>query len=355
MKKTFLILFMAATLLFSVGSPALANDEWKVFERIGLLIFNVDPDNPPPVADFVFDITGVAVNGNDQIAPPAVGSVTLRSEDMELVNHDGNMQWTVAMEEKLFEGVDFPHTGSFEYLITMNIPQVSEGLFLEEFSITELVATVYVQRVGADLEVTSITVSYPSHNEDTIASKAGSMYFITAYVELYEVDIHQQVTGDYADMGREFDVKIEVEDVWGVFDILAPVGMLFKADGRGRSLGEPIELQFNDQTNLYEIELRMMHGDRITFSSVIHNTEFTITAEDASDALYITEINGNQVQTLTSAITTKPAEFVVVQRSDAQPTTGVIMIGVPFVLLIAVLGTVAYVVTRKREDIEDEI
>ena len=285
--------------------------------------------------DFLFEIEGLSVNGNTDIAPPTVASPLAMNMD-EATEATAAGVTTLTKSVNLFEGMTFDRAGIFTYRVT-EVAGDSETITYDE---TTYEVDVFVRMVAGSPEVESVTV-YVITDERT---KVETLEFTNEFWEVTDFTITKIVSGTYADPNKEFDITVSLvpTPIWN--DHLDDV----------MSSGQ---WTWNEAEGIWSIEGSVSDGFGVTTArSLPVGAAVTVTEADYSADGYTTWINGQQTQSLTIALAADDANLFAIENvHELLAPTGIFSGAVPwFALAVLVIGAL-YVVSRRRRSALDEV
>jgi len=284
--------------------------------------------------DFLFEIEGLSVNGNTDIAPPAVASPLAMDMD-EATEATAAGVTTLTKSVNLFEGATFDRAGIFTYRVT----EVTGDIGTMTYDETIYEVDVFVRMVNGSPEVESITV-YLITDERT---KVDALEFTNEFYEVTDFTITKVVSGTYADENKEFDITLSLvpSPIWSLDleELMINTGW-----------------SFNEGENVWVIDFPVTHGFEITAGREIPvGALLTVTEADYSEDGYTTWINGQQTQSLTIALAADDANLFAIENvHELMAPTGVFTGSTPWIALavIVVVGVVLVSMQRRKDSLD---
>ena len=108
-------------------------------------------------------------------------------------------------------------------------------------------------------------------------------------------------------------------------------------NGEVQSAGTGTECTFN-----------LKHGDSITFIDLPIGATFTVTETSYSESGYVTTIDGETGSSKTVTLAETNSDIAFVNTKDVTIDTGIELDTLPFVILLAIAGSVLVLLNRKR-------
>ena len=285
--------------------------------------------------DFLFEIEGLASNGNAEVAPPAVASpVALSMDDAVSATAGGVTELVKTIN--LFEGVTFERSGVFTYRVS----EVRGDIQTMTYDETIYEVEVYVRMVNGSAEVDSVTVFIV---EGADRDKVDTLEFVNEFYEVTDFTITKVVSGDYADLSRGFDIRATLipTPIWNDYldDVMSS----------GQWTWDEIE-------GVWFIEAPVSDGFTVTTArSLPVGAAVTITEADYSADGYTTWINGTQTQSATLILAADDANLFAIENIHQMlAPTGVLTGSVPWIVLATLVIGVLYASSRRRRNAFDD-
>jgi len=287
--------------------------------------------------DFLFQIEGVATNGNTDIVPPVPADIIPIGMDGAALSTAAGVT-TLTKSINLLEGVSFDKPGVYTYRFT----EVAGTIETMTYDDTVYEVDVYVRTIDGTPTIESITITLVEGEDRT---KVEALEFVNEFYELAEFTITKTVSGDYADPNREFMIRAHLvpTPIWDDYlnDVL-----------------EKGQWTWDEGEGVWYLEAMVSHGFEATAGRAYPaGTLMTVTEADYSEDGYTSFINGQQVQSLTIALAADDANLFAIENVyGLQVPTGVWTSSIPWIALVAsvVIGAV-FVSTRRRQSILDEL
>ncbi|EGT5619433.1 hypothetical protein BUL45_10230 [Clostridium perfringens] len=248
---------------------------------------------------------------------------------------------------------NFPHAGEYDY----NVKETNEGVGGITYDTKEYKVHVYVANSNA-MDGKTYVKAITSEN----GGEKAPIEFVNTYKKDTSLLIEKNVTGDLADLTKQFEFQINLKKS-ATSDITKFEGNIIRKDGKIEPVTYTAE---NTET------FKLANGDKLKFESIPAGTKYEVKEIGASDGYTpsITVIeNGNE----TSNNRTVAEKDGISSKSNSndnligegenkvtftntyndKPITGIVMNNIPFILMIsfAVLGFGALAIIKRRKTI----
>lgn len=297
------------TVLYAIwdSNPAMGTGNLEILKIVNADVITDD-------ATFTFQVT----------IKNADGSVS--TDTYDYVIYDSN---TIAQSRgKITSGgtISLKHT---QYVEIQDLPAVNEEGGRPNVTIQEINHEGYDASWDGGTTVSDTTSVAIQGGRD---SRVTCMNTVSA-PKVCNLTISKTVSGNMGDQSKEFAFTATLSGEGYTFD-----GVTYSINnGEVQSAGTGTECTFN-----------LKHGDSITFIDLPIGATFTVTETSYSESGYVTTIDGETGSSKTITLAETNSEIAFVNRKDITVDTGIELDTLPFVILLAIAGSVLVLLNRKR-------
>lgn len=373
MKKTFrrlLAICLVLMLAFAVGISATAATPNTTTAELTKQ-FLVPGGMKPAAGDFTFEFTPVSVK-DSATPPPNINNDSAPADHNILkVSYDGNETSSVQsngyyLYEKKISNIlantTFPHAGIYTYEVEETDATITPLNGTITYSLATYTMVVYVQNGASGIEVSNFVVTRDTDDKGAAVGSKEDMVFINTYNSDTTLTITNGVTGNFADLTKEFTYTINITGASGTtvaarhFDAqgnstmiptLAVTGGIFTLKH-----GEKLVIDALPTTATYDLTQSLAAG--YTPGVKVTNDTLNGVTGSAATGASLSIGNSSAPAGLTNPIaisqgTNNMAEWSNVFANNV--VTGVFMDILPFIILVVVAigGFAGYLAMRRRK------
>lgn len=294
-----------------------------------------------------FDFTADKIT-ND--APHAtIRSVNYSDQDSKGTASNG--KYTISKNASLTFDTAFPHAGVYKYLV-VETAGAETGVVYDS---KKYEIEVYVANKTA-MDGQTYVKAIVSKDKDTQEKKP--IKFVNAYTKDAQLVIEKRVTGELADLTKDFAFTIKIE---------LPDGTTEAQGYIDHSAGTRQIIKVSEENN-YEDEFMLRNGEVLKFDSLPVGTRYVVTEKGVDGDGYTPKVTviengvegqvqqGNETDDLASSDDTNLVgdntnKVTFVNEYEEVSITGIIENNLPFILMIGIagVGLGALAVTKKRK------
>lgn len=297
------------TVLYAIwdSNPAMGTGNLEILKIVNADVITDD-------ATFTFQVT----------IKNADGSVS--TDTYDYVIYDSN---TIAQSRgKITSGgtISLKHT---QYVEIQDLPAVNEEGGRPNVTIQEINHEGYDASWDGGTTVSDTTSVAIQGGRD---SRVTCMNTVSA-PKVCNLTISKTVGGNMGNQSKDFAFTATLSGEGYTFD-----GVTYSINnGEVQSAGTGTECTFN-----------LKHGDSITFIDLPIGATFTVTETSYSESGYVTTIDGETGSSKTVTLAETNSDIAFVNTKDVTIDTGIELDTLPFVILLAIAGSVLVLLNRKR-------
>ena len=316
--KKFLAILLAAMMLLSVASVAMA-DEPTYTDVISVTIhkaYKLIGEGTSPAETFTLEQVGDGeVTDGEATTAPALDTITGAAFAEGAATADG------ATADIIIQLPSYEHVGVYEYTLR-EVVGATAGVTYRTADI-KLVVTV-VEENGLK-RIAAVHTESEGTKSDTFENtySAGKL------------NVTKTVTGNLGDKTKYFEFKVTLTGESG-----KTCGASYAVTG-GSYADNPTSIEIGEETTFY-----LKDGDTITIENLPYGVSYTVTETEAEG---YTTTQTDDTGTISAAAQT--ADFI--NNKTGEIDTGVVLDTLPYVLVLAVVGAAVIAMIAKKRNAED--